>query len=99
MVGMCASPHDVVLMAVIPGWSEGPAPESQDSGSRLPAPRKGIYGIHAKAASGIAARGTRGKSSSSIALICSARYLELIRHCARLPAMNHNPGCAVRLYM
>src|SRR5258706_9318088 len=96
---VCFPPNDVILMAVIPGWPEGPAPESRDSGSRLPAPRKDIYGIHAKAASGIAARGTRGKSSSSIALICSARYLELIRHCARLPAMNHSPGCAVRVYM
>ena len=34
-----------------------------------------------------------------IALICSARYFELMRHCARLPAMNHRPGCGVRVYM
>ena len=39
------------------------------------------------------------KPPSSIALICSARYFELIRHCARLPAMNQRPACAVRAYM
>src|SRR3954453_16337954 len=36
---------------------------------------------------------------SSIALICKARYFELMRHWARPPAMNHRPSCAVRLNM
>ena len=41
----------------------------------------------------------RGNSPSSIALICSARCFEPIRHCARPPAMNHRPGWPVRVYM
>src|SRR6266403_2121456 len=41
----------------------------------------------------------RGISPSSIALTCSARNFELIRHCARLPAMNQRPGWVVRVYM
>src|SRR3954447_25723546 len=42
---------------------------------------------------------SRPRTPSSIALIWSARYFELIRHCARLPAMNQRPGCPVRTYI
>src|ERR1700676_5678205 len=35
---------------------------------------------------------------SSTALICSARYFELMRHCAKPPAMNQRPGWPVRVY-
>ena len=36
---------------------------------------------------------------SSIALICRARYFELMRHTPKPPAMNHRPCCGVRLNM
>src|SRR5882762_9963089 len=55
--------------------------------------------IHASAASGSAACATRGSNPSSTALICNARYFELMRHWARPPAMNHRPGWRVRVYM
>ena len=42
---------------------------------------------------------TYRSSPSSSALICRARYREKIRHCARLPAVNQRPGCAVRRHM
>src|ERR1700687_1907435 len=71
-----------------------------DSGIALPAPRNDGCEIHAKAASCLVAEcETRGSNPSSIALICSARYFELIRHCARLPAMNQRPACGVGIYM
>src|SRR5450631_735683 len=41
---------------------------------------------------------SRGNNPSSTALICSARYFELIRHCGRPPAMNQRPGWPVRVY-
>lgn len=42
---------------------------------------------------------SRGINPSSQALICNARYLELMRHWAKLPSMNHNPGWPVLQYM
>src|ERR1700676_3711488 len=69
-----------------------------DSGLALRAPRNDVSAIHAKAAS-VSAPATRGSKPASMALICNARYFELIRHCARLPAMNQRPGCSVRVYM
>src|SRR6185437_2217467 len=96
--------HRALLWANCPAsFRDGPKDQTRNleiPGSLVTlAPRNDVYEIHAKATFGLAACPTRGSNPCSIALICNARYFELIRHCARLPAMNHRPGCGVRVYM
>src|SRR6267154_627160 len=87
---------------VWPSFRDGPKDQARNleiPGSRFARPGMTSGVIHASAASGSAACATRGSNPSSTALICNARYFELMRHWARPPAMNHRPGWRVRVYM